>query len=62
MESNYLRISSRLSQREAAKKPGIPQPRLNDRLQGKLQTFSLVARVKMISKVGIHVDVHVIVA
>ena len=59
---HYLRISSRLSQREAAKKPGITQPRLNERLQGKLQTFSLVARVKMISKVGIPVDVHVIVA
>ncbi|WP_238974265.1 XRE family transcriptional regulator [Leptospirillum ferriphilum] len=51
-----------MSQREAAKKPGITQPRLNERLQGKLQTFSLVARVKMISKVGIPVDVHVIVA
>ena len=50
---------SKLSQREAAKKLGITQPRLNDLLQGKIQKFSIDALVKMLSKVGIHVDVHV---
>ena len=48
-----------LSQREAAKKLGVTQPRLNDLLQGKIQKFSIDALVKMLSKVGIHVDVHV---
>ncbi len=50
---------SKLSQREAAKKLGVTQPRLNDLLQGKIQKFSIDALVKMLSKVGIHVDVHV---
>ncbi|MDA8150194.1 MAG: helix-turn-helix transcriptional regulator [Nitrospiraceae bacterium] len=50
---------SKLSQREAAKMLGITQPRLNDLLQGKIQKFSIDALVKMLAKVGIHVDVHV---
>ena len=50
---------SKLSQREAAKMLGITQPRLNDLLQGKIQKFSIDALVKMLSKVGIHVNVHV---
>ena len=50
---------SKLSQREAAKKLGITQPRLNDLLQGKIQKFSIDSLVKMLSMVGIHVDVHV---
>lgn len=53
---------SNLSQREAAKMLGITQPRLNDLLQGKIQKFSIDALVKMLSKVGVHVDVHVSVA
>jgi len=50
---------SKLSQREAAKKLGITQPRLNDLLQGKIQKFSIDALVKMLSKVGVHVNVQV---
>ena len=50
---------SKLSQREAAKILGITQPRLNDLLQGKIQKFSIDSLVKMLSKVGVHVDVHV---
>jgi len=50
---------SKLSQREAAKMLGITQPRFNDLLQGKIQKFSIDALVKMLSKVGIHVNVHV---
>ena len=50
---------SKLSQREAAKILGITQPRLNDLVQGKIQKFSIDSLVKMLSKVGIHVDVHV---
>ena len=50
---------SKLSQREATKILGITQPRLNDLLQGKIQKFSIDSLVKMLSKVGVHVDVHV---
>jgi len=39
---------SNLSQREAAKKLGVTQPRLNDLLQGKIQKFSIDALVKIV--------------
>jgi len=71
-EAEYLTIRSRLmlevdrfvkesglTQREAAKKLGINQPRLNDLLKGKIQKFSIDALVKMLSRIGVHVDVHV---
>ena len=71
-EAEYLMIRSRLmlevdrfveesglTQREAAKKLGINQPRLNDLLKGKIQKFSIDALVKMLSRIGVHVDVHV---
>ena len=50
---------SGLTQREAAKKLGINQPRLNDLLKGKIQKFSIDALVKMLSRIGVHVDVQV---
>ena len=71
-EAEYLTIRSRLmlevdrfvkesalTQREAAKKLGINQPRLNDLLKGKIQKFSIDALVRMLSRIGVHVDVHV---
>ena len=71
-EAEYLTIRSRLmlevdrfveesglTQREAAKKLGINQPRLNDLLKGKIQKFSIDALVKMLSRIGVHVDVNV---
>ena len=71
-EAEYLMIRSRLmlevdrfveesglTQREAAKKLGINQPRLNDLLKGKIQKFSIDALVKMLARIGVHVDVHV---
>ena len=71
-ESEYLMIRSRLmlevdqfikrsglTQLEASKELGITQPRLNDLLRGKIQKFSIDALVKMLSRIGIHVDVHV---
>ena len=71
-EAEYLMIRSRLmlevdqfvkrsglTQLEASKKLGITQPRLNDLLRGKIQKFSIDALVKMLSRIGVHVDVHV---
>jgi len=71
-EAEYLLIRSRLmlevdqfvkksglTQLEASKKLGITQPRLNDLLRGKIQKFSIDALVKMLSRIGVHVDVHV---
>ena len=71
-EAEYLTIRSRLmlevdrfvkesalTQREAAKKLGINQPRWNDLLKGKIQKCSIDALVKMLSRIGVHVDVHV---
>jgi predicted XRE-type DNA-binding protein len=71
-EAEYLMIRSRLmlevdqfvkksglTQLEASKKLGITQPRLNDLLRGKIQKFSIDALVKMLSRIGVHVDVNV---
>ena len=71
-EAEYLLIRSRLmlevdqfvkksglTQLEASKKLGITQPRLNDLLRGKIQKFSIDALVRMLSRIGVHVDVHV---
>ena len=71
-EAEYLLIRSRLmlevdqfvkksglTQLEASKKLGITQPRLNDLLRGKIQKFSIDALVKMLSRIGIHVEVNV---
>jgi len=71
-EAEYLLIRSRLmlevdqfvkksgfTQLEASKKLGITQPRLNDLLRGKIQKFSIDALVKMLSRIGVHVDVNV---
>ena len=50
---------SGLTQREAANKLGITPPRLRDLLKGKIQKFSIDALVKMLFRIGVHVDVHV---
>ncbi len=72
-EAEYLMIRSRLmlevdlfvkrsglTQLDASKKKlGISKPRLNDLLRGKIQKFSIDALVKMLSRIGVHVDVNV---
>ncbi len=37
------------TQAQAAKRFGVPQPRLNDRLKGKIDKFSLDALVNMLA-------------
>ena len=57
---HYVKKSG-LTQKEAAKRLGITQPRLNDLLRGKIQKFSLDALVNMLSRVGRRVSVKVTV-
>ena len=47
------------TQREAAKRFGVTQPRLNDLLRGKINKFSLDALVNMLGHAGLHVELHV---
>jgi predicted XRE-type DNA-binding protein len=54
----YVKQSG-LTQKEAAKRLGITQPRLNDLLRGKIHKFSLDALVNMLSRVGRRVSVKV---
>lgn len=54
----YVKQSG-LTQKEAAKRLGITQPRLNDLLRSKIQKFSLDALVNMLSRVGRRVSVKV---
>jgi predicted XRE-type DNA-binding protein len=45
-----------VSQREAAKKFGVSQPRLNDLMRGKIDKFSLDALVNMLAHAGMRVE------
>jgi predicted XRE-type DNA-binding protein len=47
------------SQREAAKRFGIAQPRLNDVLRGRIDKFSLDALVNMLAHAGMRVELRV---
>ena len=47
------------SQREAAKRFGINQPRLNDVLRGRIDKFSLDALVNMATNAGMHVGLSI---
>ncbi len=47
------------SQREAAKRFGITQPRLNDVLRGRIDKFSLDALVNMLAQAGMRVELRV---
>jgi predicted XRE-type DNA-binding protein len=49
-----------LSQKEAAKRLGISQPRLNDVLSGKIDKFSLDALVNLSSAAHLAVDISVL--
>jgi len=48
-----------VSQREAAKRFGVTQPRLNDLLRGKIDKFSLDALVNMLAHAGMRVEMKV---
>lgn len=48
-----------MSQREAAKRFGVTQPRLNDLLRGKIDKFSLDALVNMLARAGLRVELRV---
>ena len=47
------------SQREACKRFGITQPRLNDVLRGRIDKFSLDALVNMLAQAGMRVELRV---
>lgn len=48
-----------MTQREAAKRFGATQPRVNDLLRGKIDKFSLDAPVNMLAKAGMRVELRV---
>lgn len=46
-------------QREAARRFGVSQPRLNDLMRGKIDKFSLDALVNMLAHAGMRVELRV---
>ena len=48
-----------VSQRQAARKFGVTQPRLNDLVRGKIDKFSLDALVNMLAHAGMRVELKV---
>lgn len=51
--------ASGLSQKDAAVRLGVTQPRLNDLLKGKIEKFSLDALVNMLGQAGMRVELGV---
>ncbi|WNL41949.1 XRE family transcriptional regulator [Halomonas sp. PAMB 3264] len=56
-----MKVSERVrawdvSQKEAAKRLGVTQPRLNDLLKGKINKFSLDALVTLTTSADMHVE------
>lgn len=49
--------SAGLTQREAAGRFGVTQPRISDLVRGKIDRFSIDALVNMITAAGLHLDV-----
>lgn len=48
--------SSGLTQKDAAARLGVTQPRLNDLMKGKIEKFSLDALVNMLGHAGMRVE------
>ena len=48
-----------ISQKEAAQRLHITQPRLNDLLKGKIEKFSLDALVNMLASANLKIEIHV---
>ena len=48
-----------ITQKEAAKRFGVTQPRLNDLLRGKIEKFSIDALVNMLAGAGMRVELRV---
>lgn len=48
-----------ISQKEAAQRLHITQPRLNDLLKGKIDKFSLDALVNMLASANLKIEIHI---
>ena len=57
--SRVCDMAGGVSQREAAGKFGVSQPRLNDLMRGKIDKFSLDALVNMLAHAGMRVELKV---
>ena len=57
--SRICDMTGGVSQREAARKFGVSQPRLNDLMRGKIDKFSLDALVNMLAHAGMRVELKV---
>lgn len=54
----YIR-SEGLTQKEAAKKFGVTQPRISDLTRGRIELFSIDMLVNMLATAGLHLEVHI---
>ena len=57
--SRICDLARGVSQREAAVRFGVSQPRLNDLMRGKIDKFSLDALVNMLAHAGMRVEFRV---
>lgn len=48
-----------MTQREAAQKLGVTQPRISDLVRGRIDLFSIDALVNMLTAAGLHIDLRI---
>jgi predicted XRE-type DNA-binding protein len=48
-----------MTQKEAAKRFGVTQPRISDLMRGRIDLFAIDRLVKMLAMAGLRVEVHV---
>jgi predicted XRE-type DNA-binding protein len=46
-----------MTQKQAAKKMGVTQPRISDLVRGKINRFTIDMLVNMLARLGMHVEV-----
>ena len=51
--------STTMTQKEAAQRFGVTQPRISDLMRGKIDLFSIDTLVNMLTAAGLHVDLRV---
>jgi predicted XRE-type DNA-binding protein len=51
--------SEGLTQKEAAKRLGVTQPRISDLMRGHIGLFAIESLVNMLSKAGLKIEMHI---
>jgi predicted XRE-type DNA-binding protein len=52
-------VTEKLTQKEAAKRLGVTQPRISDLMRGKIDLFAIESLVNMVVLAGLKIEMHI---